>query len=752
MRLGETIDAEHQHRHATIQPFEKYGSKSSRLGPPPARTSHTKIFVSITLLIVVAAVLAYNYGLSEILSDIRQLSLLAVCGIFAALLANALAATFRFKTIAREIGYPISFRYALATVSASNLAGALFFQIAGQLVARGVIAGRGGIPFAEIVVITVYERVPAALVSALFALGGAFFIFGNIYLDRSSGGAELIKLIGGLTAAATVGALVGYGRMAARSIKPLVGRHFVRQLLTIIGLALLVHIPMQAAYILTAHTLFPQTSIANLIAASAIVMFATSIPISFAGWGMREMSAIVGLGAIGVPAHVALTTAVLIGIGSLLVVGMFATISLPHTAASKPPAARTPVSKSVDYHRVLTWLLPIGAATLVLFQIYIPIGSGVLNANLADPIILVGGALYVLNAVKLGRVPNWRAPYVNAVVTLATLFLTVSFIVGLCRYGWTSWAGINRFLGWFVLLCYGATGALAVVENGKEALRIALLTFVGATAAIAGIEIGLVLLHKAGVHISSTLVLPGAIEGFSQNRNSFALQLLFASCATIIFARGATLRISLLTLFSVALWFAGSRSGWIAGASIVGISLYLRKITRREVLSAGLLTVGLAVMVANLSVSSAILAIVPSESSTHERLDSIFGGLMLFAGHPIFGAGLGAFYSQLNPSSSGSPLVIHSTAIWLLAELGIVGFLVFAIPAFGIFVTEWRSAKRDHISALIVLCLAAFAVMSTPGDMLYQRAFWFFIGAMLAFSPEISSHHSIDSVPLRPSA
>ena len=80
---------------------------------------------------------------------------------------------------------------------------------------------------------------------------------------------------------------------------------------------------------IAAHTLSPQTSIPNLIAASAIVMFATSVPISLAGWGMREMSAVVGLGAIGVPAHAALTAAVMIGIGALLVVGVFAAISLP---------------------------------------------------------------------------------------------------------------------------------------------------------------------------------------------------------------------------------------------------------------------------------------------------------------------------------------------------------------------------------------------------------------------------------------
>ena len=82
-------------------------------------------------------------------------------------------------------------------------------------------------------------------------------------------------------------------------------------------------------------------------------MFATSVPISLAGWGMRELSAVVGLGAIGVPAHAALTAAVTIGIGSLLVVGVLAAISVPQTSVRKQPKAVQPV-KPVDYYRVLT--------------------------------------------------------------------------------------------------------------------------------------------------------------------------------------------------------------------------------------------------------------------------------------------------------------------------------------------------------------------------------------------------------------
>ena len=68
----------------------------------------------------------------------------------------------------------------------------------------------------------------------------------------------------------------------------------------------------------------------------------------------------------------------------------------------------------------------------------------------------------------------------------------------------------------------------------------------------------------------------------------------------------------------------------------------------------------------------------------------------------------------------------------LLAELGLVGFLSFAVPAIYVWLTEWRRARVEPASAVIVLCLVAFAVMGTPADMIYQRTFWLLIGAALA--------------------
>ena len=272
------------------------------------------------------------------------------------------------------------------------------------------------------------------------------------------------------------------------------------RVLRIAGLSLLVQFPMMAAYVLAAHTLSPQTSIVSITAASAIVMFAASVPISLAGWGVREMSAVVALGTIGVGTANALVAAIIIGAGSMLAMAVTAAMSLRSSLNAN--RAQTSAREPIDYARMLAWVLPSVAATFVLFQIYIPMPSKtLLNVNLADPIVILAGALFVLHAVRARQLPRWRFSVLNAAVAAATLSLSASLLIGVSVFGWTEWALVNRYLGWFILLAYAVTGSLIVRAGGEDALRTFLLTFSGATAVITAIEICLSILKGCGLDV-----------------------------------------------------------------------------------------------------------------------------------------------------------------------------------------------------------------------------------------------------------
>src|SRR3546814_10330282 len=113
-------------------------------------------------------------------------------------------------------------------------------------------------------------------------------------------------------------------------------------------------------------------------------MFAASLPISIAGWGVREISSVVALSAVGVDPAAALVTSVLIGIGSMSVVAVLAGLSLASSrqkAASVTAAPRT----AIDYAHLLSIAVPLAVAVLIFFQVHIPVGTGSLNVNLAAP-------------------------------------------------------------------------------------------------------------------------------------------------------------------------------------------------------------------------------------------------------------------------------------------------------------------------------------------------------------------------------
>lgn len=705
-----------------------------------------KAAVSMGLLAIAVALVGYNYGFGGVLNNLQQLSLPIVGVTAAGLLANAVLAAFRFKIIASDTGHSISFRRAMAAVGAGSLAGAVFFQIAGQLMARGVIMKRGGMSFGAVVVVTLYERIVAALVSGLIAIFGALYVFGRVYLDQSTGGAELIKIACGMVAATACAAWLGFGSTATRNLRPLLTRQFVVRQLRVIGLTFAVQLPMMATYVAVTHKFSPHTPIADLLAASAIVMFAASVPISLAGWGVREMSAVVALGAIGVAASEALTAAVIIGAGSMLAMAIIMIVSMQSSEPDKVKIETADV-ELFDYTRALAWILPLTAAVFVLFQIYVPFGSGLLNVNLADPVAILAGSLFVLKALTNRQMPRWRLSYINLSAAIATLALASSLLLGASRFGWTDWALFNRFLGWFVLLAFAATGALITSEGGGRGFRIFVLTYVGASVGVMLVELVLVYAVAVGLPLSGQLVQPGNLEGFAQNHNFLAFQLLMAVAGMLVTVRIGRLRVLFMALSLATFWFVGSRSGWISLTCLLGVSVYLGVARLREIgmglgIAAVLATAPLILPTLHVidwfadgvmgGVIAAKPAILPSGASTDERLVTLIGGWKLFVGHPLFGAGLGAFRNQMILASSGIPLVIHSTALWLLAELGLIGFLAFAVPGTYVWVTEWRRASYERVSAFTVLCILAFAVMSGPADMVYQRTFWLMIGAALA--------------------
>jgi hypothetical protein len=297
-------------------------------------------------------------------------------------------------------------------------------------------------------------------------------------------------------------------------------------------------------------------------------------------------------------------------------------------------------------------------------------------------------------------------------------------------FGWTDWAFVNKGLGWLILLCYGATGALIILRGRVGGFELLLRTFVASGVSIACIEIVANLLSRLGVGALHGFA-DARISGFSQNPNSFAFVLMLVVSAIIVLRLRPALQVSLLSIAMFALWLAGSRAGLVAAPLVIGMAAVFGA-PLRPLLTAVAVTMTAITLTAGLGLATSGSAVLVANDarSTREHLDTVWQGLSMFLAHPIVGAGLGA-YMEEKIRTTGVPLVIHSTPIWLLAETGLVGFAVFMASAYRLYASA-LPRSNEPAALLLLLILGCLAVMSSVHELMYQRAFWILLGAVVA--------------------
>ncbi|MCX7311485.1 MAG: lysylphosphatidylglycerol synthase transmembrane domain-containing protein [Alphaproteobacteria bacterium] len=737
-----------------------------------------RLAVSALLLLSVVSTVFWVSDAQALAAAWPTLLASSVAMVAALLLVGVALSSLRLKLIASDLGYRLTFRDAAMTLSVGQIVGNAVFQFAGQLIGRGAVLSRRGIPPAATVVISGYERVVALSVSLLLAGCGALYLFGTLSINLESGGVPLIKLALGLAAVLAAGVLFAWGPALVSLVRTATPELLYRLFRSFV-ISLAIQGTTLAAYVALESALAPHIGIASLAAASCIVMLAASLPISFGGWGLRELSAVVALQAIGLTSAAALLIALVIGFMSLAVVAITALVILVgwRPQAQSAPAIADPAAP--DYAAALDWLLPLMAATAVFFQIYIPTGSGRISVNLADPVVVLGASLLALH--HFGKAwPVWRIANVGAWVAAASAVILLSTLNGWAVFGWTDWAFVNKGLGWLVPLCYGATGALIVGRARQNGLEFLLKTLATTGAAIALIEIALSAANRLGLGLAGGLV-EFRISAFSQNANAFAFMLTLVLSAAIVLRERSAVRVGLMAVALAGIWFAGSRAGFLAAPAVLLAAWMMGVAPRPMVLAVLAAGAGIAAVMAlpslvqlvtfateiavnfaarlvaqfaevptqMLSSSSAASAPWPerptrelfagfgcAESVTLQHIQTVKDGLRMFLAHPLFGAGLGA-YMELQTRLSSEPQMIHSTLVWLLAEIGLAGTAVFLAAAWRLLIDALRR-RGDPAALLLLLILCSLAVMSLVHEMLYQRAFWLLLGAVLAMPTFVS--------------
>lgn len=674
--------------------------------------------------------------------NVRAIALLSAAGL---MMAGALLASLRLYFIAKDLGWILTAKDALLALSVGQLASAVSIQFFGQIVGRSAVLSSRGLSTSTNIAIAAYERLSA--VAASFSLAGlsAWYLFGRVAIDLRAGGEQFLLITAGILCAVVVGAAFGWALLALRTLRTItISSGAIGAFARNVVLAFLIQLLTAGAYVALASSVAPHLPPGDLVAASLIVMLAASLPISFAGWGIRELSAAIALTAVGMASSAAVATAIIIGIlGLLSVVGVAAIgFLLPQT---ETPPASAPIKHRTDIEKGVSWILPLATATAVLFQLHIPVGSSLVNVNLADPIAILGGCVFALNYVATKRT-DWRLPNLNTYILILTGVLGLALLNGFIQYGWIDWAFMNKGLGWLILLCYGATGALVVHHHGEQGFSLLARTFVGAVCGILLLAIAIIVLRRAGLMLPrSWFTFP--LDGYSQNRNAFALVLIISICSLPWMKTEH--QSWLLGLLLAGIWLAGSRASFGAIGILLVLYVTLKQLSLKQIAKAIVVFAGIVVIIEQTPDITLLLTgtLVDGEvirspsiwsttlspvSSDRDRLKSIMDGLTMFQDSPVLGQGLGAYLAQ---QKSAAHLVIHSTPVWLLAEMGLIGLLAFAVPALRIVQIEFAKIYADRVSALLIGMLTMFGVMSTVHEMLYQRPIWFFLGAALSMTP-----------------
>jgi hypothetical protein len=720
-----------------------------------------------TAVALVVVLLSIDFG--KLATGLHQLKFATLAVAASLLVVNYVLAFLRFVWTLRALGVRLEPRTGAYAFALGNLASQFLFNIVGQSLTRAVVLEGSGVAMGTTVAATYIERGIALLTLGPGAAIAAVFLYGSLGFDLRDGGAYLLSVLFAMSAVLGLAGLRGLNAGIApgtwREVRRTTGKLGPAFLLGVAA-----HIAMFAAYAVLVLNFMPNTAVVKLAPAVVIVMFGAGLPVSWAGWGLREFSALYAFGAIGVTAEAAALTAITIGAISLFI--MLAAGGIVVVGAWRRPGfrPRPPSSKEAlasglaPSDPLLLWTIVVLAACLIFFQLRIPTGGEDLTINAADPLALTALFLGALLAWRTRFLQLFPRPVLWSVGALAAA-LALGSLVAWLGPGVSEWALVNRVVGFFVLLGYATIPALAVMISGERGRTLLVETFAIAAGTISVIQVSAYVVNLYITPIPMDFFgyefnLDDQLEGYAQNPNAFAFQLLMAMSLLTELRRSKAWSLGRSSFLVLAIVLFGtvivtrSRAGifclFVASALLVALPrLHRRGLVKWKPVAIAGVTAGAAVVLAILfraTIDNFLLEPFYAhwrpnvDASDTVRLQSIIGGIQIWLEHPFFGGGLGSFLLSREAAGLKS-LVILSVPVWFLAEMGLVGLLAYFWFAGAITLRGVSGLREGHFYASSLLAIVViFVLMGLVHDIFAQRTFWF--AASLALVTTVPSRRS----------
>lgn len=697
-----------------------------------------KKYVALLLSLVIISIVFFIIDFDEFYDSLESFPLAAIVSVFILFLINSFVVIFRYWRVLRHFGYFVDFASVVKASVSGNIASLLMVPLVGQVAGRQMILNKAGVTAAENAAIAAYERFVVGSLSGLLALlGGAFILSSRIEEYINSLPFLEISLIVVASLVIFLRFLIGVReRLILRRL--LSFKSFVNAAEVYLVTVFSSFLVLSCFYLLLDFVL-PEVDYLTVLSAAAIVSFLAGLPVSFGGWGLREVSSIYFVSFLGGTAAGALAASVLLGlISTSAVLVLFPLLFLQDkNAGCISQSVSEKASAALNLEDAAVWCLTLMVGVLVFFQLHVQFGDGHLNINLADPFAVLIFSIVILNSVLKRELPKWNVPWFNGCLLFISLAYAYSYFVGVFSFGNTGWAS-GKLIGWVVILGYLFAGYLVVRHFQRSGfLRLSQLMLVTITIILL-VNIVMWILHVNNIVVFANFHY--ILEAYSGNRNALAFQVLVVFCLTLSFSpiyirlAGGGGRTSLLTLslsiMVAAVLITASRSAMGTLFVVLAVAFVFGMVRRIYVFKVACFGVFL---FSGSHVGAFAALPISSESSDLARWALIVESFNMWIENPIFGAGLGAFYYN-SFDLIGFSVVVHNTALWVLAEFGLVGFLIFIVPFLLIFKYAVIGCNERFVSNALILLLLVFSLMSLFHEVFYQRTFWLALGGLISFS------------------
>ncbi|QIM48050.1 flippase-like domain-containing protein [Pusillimonas sp. DMV24BSW_D] len=741
---------------------------------------------------------------SEFIASLTAYPIRIVAISFFLILVNQLLVFFRYKLILSHFGFNVHWAQVFQACALGNLGALVVIPMFGQVLGRQAVLRSANISPAENAVIVAYERGLTAVVSLIIAaLGGAYLLF--LIGQAEISNLPILEFIFVLAAALAIVLSCRKRGFEQKFFSTILSRSSIAKFIVVCVVTIFSLAAMLLAFAFIFSVVAPNLNLWGLLAVAAVVSFAASIPISFGGWGFREIAAVLILAIFSVSEEMALSSAVLVGLLSILAVVIFGVIALNiriyHNRRAEgkkavPLMAARQIT-AVSLEKLSVWIICFGVALFIFFQIHLNVGNFVLNVNLADPFAVLAVSIILVEILTKRQLPGWDVPYFNYLLLSFVGVFALGLFTAWYKFEVTEWA-VSRVVGWFVLFGYLSAGYLVIRYFGMLGYRrvVEIMAISLSTAIIFGaLMVPLQGLDIPGfLHANNT----SGFEAYSMNRNALAFQVL--AVVVMVLPLVGRLRTKLTTsaydwsygklgVLGLAILLAGglltaSRSAYIAMAVVLLVSLKMRFIDWRTlsvILGTALLVwVGLTNLpeIYNWLYSTTIKIIYlvcdfyqyflnyggaeGAKSTITPQVGSI--GLESVAGQFSAGSSDNARIALLleplknwisNPVFGGGlgsfylqsteifgfKVIVHNTLIWLLSDLGLVGVIPFLLAFMYMLNHSFRGRLRYERAQSLFLLLIFFGILSVFHEVLYQRIMWFCIGLLLAQSKHPVNTH-----------